>query len=710
MNVLSLFDGMSCCQLALKKLGVKVDKYYASEIDPYAIKVTMANFPDTIHLGDVTRVSGKDLPEITLLAGGSPCQGFSFAGKGLNFDDPRSKLFFEFVRLKNELKPKYFLLENVRMKKEHEVVISKYLGVEPIVINSALVSAQNRVRLYWCNINAKEYNLFGDIMPDIPQPADKGILLRDILQKPEEVGEKYYISETALKRILRKEYSDPKVDPEKSGTINTKNNSGQLSVDSGTTLITDNAIGRGVEIKSADKAPPLRSHDGCAHDNKVVVIDVEGKEKPNQDKAGCLTGGGHSGGNHSDMDLIIQRERGNNKGGEHTDKSPTLTSNSWQHNHHVKSVRQVGCNPDNPKSRVAGLPTEQMFEEREDDKSGTITTVQKDNLVREKQGYIQWGDEKNDSQAHRAYLEDGKCATLRTGNAMSHPKVIIQLNESKESGGVQPYQQNRIYDDSGITPSLLAEMSSGTHAILQKNDFNPLLLRFIRHIFAEIFNYEKSAFNKRDTIKVLFLLWKDIRAKTNEEWQTRVNFTFQQKKILRQKLYEDWVFWSDKKRAGELEFNAQESENDAGKKGVCELWVKTEFGYSSQGRELEEQWHRKFTGLVSKLSQKNTSSSQKMSGVRESSEFSWLLRETLPAIQKIWNPIWLQGKPIFGNGSIDRIRRLTEIECARLQNVPDEYFYQEGKLIVSSTQVYKMLGNGWNIDTIVHILSFMSPC
>ena len=170
MNVLSLFDGMSCGQIALKELNIKVDKYYASEIDKYAIQVTQHNFPNTIQLGDVTKVFAKDLPKIDLLIGGSPCQGFSFAGAGLNFEDERSKLFFEFVRLKNELKPKYFLLENVKMKKEFQDIISEQLGVKPIMINSSLVSAQNRERLYWTNI------------PMIGQPDDKGIILKDIIE------------------------------------------------------------------------------------------------------------------------------------------------------------------------------------------------------------------------------------------------------------------------------------------------------------------------------------------------------------------------------------------------------------------------------------------------------------------------------------------------------------------------------------------------
>lgn len=201
MNVLSLFDGMSCGQIALKNLGVKVDNYFASEIDKHAIRVTQHNFPNTIQLGDVTKVFAKDLPKIDLLIGGSPCQGFSFAGKQLAFDDPQSKLFFEFVRLKNECNPTYFMLENVKMKKEFELVISQYLGVAPIEINSSLVSAQNRVRLYWTNIANEPYGLFGDVKCVIPQPKDKGILLRDILEN--DVMDKYYLSEKMLQGFFK---------------------------------------------------------------------------------------------------------------------------------------------------------------------------------------------------------------------------------------------------------------------------------------------------------------------------------------------------------------------------------------------------------------------------------------------------------------------------------------------------------------------------
>jgi DNA-cytosine methyltransferase len=169
MNVLSLFDGMSCGMLALKRANIPVDNYFASEIDKYGIKVSQSNFPEITHLGDVTKINSSSLPKIDLLIGGSPCQSFSLAGKQLNFEDRRGQLFLEYTRILRDLKPKFFLLENVMMKIEYQKIISEYLGVEPIKINSSLVSAQNRKRLYWTNI------------PNVTQPENKGVVIKDIL-------------------------------------------------------------------------------------------------------------------------------------------------------------------------------------------------------------------------------------------------------------------------------------------------------------------------------------------------------------------------------------------------------------------------------------------------------------------------------------------------------------------------------------------------
>lgn len=180
LNVLSLFDGISCGRIALERAGVEYNMYISSEIDKQAILVSQENYPDTIQVGDVKKLKGDDLPNIDLLIGGSPCQGFSFSGKQLNFDDPRSKLFFEFVRILEETKPKYFLLENVKMKKSNRDIISDYLGVEPILINSSLVSAQNRPRYYWTNI------------PKVNQPEDRGIFLKDIIEKDISLNDKSF--------------------------------------------------------------------------------------------------------------------------------------------------------------------------------------------------------------------------------------------------------------------------------------------------------------------------------------------------------------------------------------------------------------------------------------------------------------------------------------------------------------------------------------
>ena len=180
-NVLSLFDGISCGHIALDKAGIPINKYYASEIDKYAIKVTNKNYPETINLGDVTTVSGELFTEkIDLLIGGSPCQGFSQAGKMKNFDDPRSKLFWEYVRILQEVKPKYFLLENVVMKQEWQDIISEALGVKPIMIDSSLTSAATRKRLYWTNI------------PGVGQPEDLGITFGDIRERDVQDGSIYY--------------------------------------------------------------------------------------------------------------------------------------------------------------------------------------------------------------------------------------------------------------------------------------------------------------------------------------------------------------------------------------------------------------------------------------------------------------------------------------------------------------------------------------
>lgn len=226
-TVLSLFDGMSCGQIALKELGIKVSKYYASEIDKYAIKQTMLNFPNTIQLGSVTEVDAKKLGHIDLLIGGSPCTNFSFAGRrngmntttneeiytlkryielknaGFEFDG-ESFLFWEYMRILNEIRETnpdvLFFLENVEMGEKWESVLSRAVGIKGIHINSSLVSAQNRKRIYWTNIKTKTEGIFNWVVPDIPQPKDRGIMLSDILD--DEIEKKYYLKNEIVDKLL----------------------------------------------------------------------------------------------------------------------------------------------------------------------------------------------------------------------------------------------------------------------------------------------------------------------------------------------------------------------------------------------------------------------------------------------------------------------------------------------------------------------------
>lgn len=303
-NVLALCDGMSGGQIALTELCVPINQYYASEIDKFAIQQTQHNFPKTIQLGDIEnwRTWDIDFKSIDLILAGTPCQGFSFAGKQLAFDDPRSRLFFVFVDILNhirKLNPDVkFLLENVNMKKSHLEVISRYTGVFPVRINSNLVSAQNRDRWYWTNVKTKEVGLFGEVYSDIPQPKDRGILLRDILEK--DVAEKYYLSDKAL-----------------SGMIHHKEN--------------NQSKGNGFGASYSD---------GNSKSNTLLSrYYKDGKEQ-----------------------LIIQLGRGFNKGGLHQDKTPTLTKNSWEQNNLLvteashkgySEIRPSECfDAENPKSKT----------------------------------------------------------------------------------------------------------------------------------------------------------------------------------------------------------------------------------------------------------------------------------------------------------------------------------------------------------------------
>ena len=409
MNILSLFDGMSCGQIALGRAGIKVSKYYASEIDKYAIAVTQANYPDTIQLGSVVDVDCSKLDRIDMLIGGSPCQSFSFAGKrkgmstkceteiltlehylelkadGYEFEG-QSYLFWEYMRVLKEVKPKYFLLENVMMGEKWERVLSKAIGVNPIEINSALVSAQSRKRLYWTNIGMEPRGLFGDLESIIKQPKDKGILLRDVLES--EVEEKYYLSTKMLK------YFDSIASNFNNGKVNIREEEGKA-----TTLTASMA--------------------SCDISDNYIKVEKKGTVKNNQDKASTFTAGGHSGGNHSDMDLIIVASR--------------------------------GLNPENPSDRTTGASLEQRLEPRTDGKTNTLTSVQKDNMVMQ----LNPSKESNGQQPYqqnRVYSPDGISPALSA--QLSSGSHLIQV------GNIYDNEHNsvagRVYTDEGKSVTLSA--------------------------------------------------------------------------------------------------------------------------------------------------------------------------------------------------------------------------------------------------------------
>jgi DNA-cytosine methyltransferase len=363
MNVLSLFDGMSCAQIALIEQGIKIDTYYASEIDKHAIGQTQFNFPNTIQLGSVVDVDVSKLKPIDILFGGSPCQSFSFAGKrkgmatkcdieiltlehylelklsGFQFEG-QSYLFWEYMRVLTDIR-KYnpnvlFLLENVEMGEKWEKVLTQAIGIEGLHINSALVSAQNRKRIYWTNIGIEKRGLFDEYYPGIPQPKDRGILLRDILES--EVPDKYYLSEKMIS------YFNNRAANFNQGKVNIRD--------------------------KEDKASCLTSSmASCDISDNFICIDTNGRKST--DKTGCLTAHYASGVDNYSSRPFIQETLRTGGGQSQDDK----------HNWDLICVASRGRNPENPKSRKSGLETEQQLEARKDGKTNCLTSVQKDNLL-----------------------------------------------------------------------------------------------------------------------------------------------------------------------------------------------------------------------------------------------------------------------------------------------------------------------------------------
>tara|TARA_A200000159_G_C7316215_1_gene336816 strand:+ start:305 stop:1621 length:1317 start_codon:yes stop_codon:yes gene_type:complete len=398
MKVLSMFDGMSCGQMALDRLGIPVETYYACEIDKYAIEVCKKNYPNTIHVGDISALDPNDFKDVDLMLAGSPCQGFSFAGKQLAFDDPRSALFFEFIRLLKAIKPKYFLLENVMMQREFLDVITQQVSaiypehqepgelfggvVKPILLNSSLVSAQSRQRYYWTNIKG------------IREPEDRGIVLKDILEDNKEFGEApNYLNGMFGDQRRGDMVSD---ENEKANCLTASMYKGQIST----------------FVKRSTKPQQVG-----------IAVDING---------------------HDQIKRVYSPEG----------KSPTLTTMTGGHRQ-PKIIKGAAI-----RGRYTEDGIQQMLELRSDEKANSITTVPTDSIVSEKlhgamdthtesglkilegleEGEIAATHLTNSATFGNSVSDSGKAFTLRASN----PNGIVQRDENLQYRKLTPLECERL--------------------------------------------------------------------------------------------------------------------------------------------------------------------------------------------------------------------------------------------------------------------------
>jgi len=645
MKVLSLFDGMSCGQIALSKLGVKVDKYYASEIDKYAIEITQNNFPDTVQLGDICEIDAKDFMDVDLILAGSPCQGFSFAGKQLAFDDPRSALFFEFIRLLKEIRPKYFLLENVRMKKEFLEVITEQVSscytaddvapeykdifgsvkIEPHFINSSLLSAQSRQRYYWTNI------------PNIQQPEDKGIVLRDVLEY--EPQDPTLMSDNFVARQIKNE---------KDGCLITegKEKASNLSAEE--------------YVKNGRQGDYL----ACDDDGKPIadMVGKNGKKliKENLDKAMTITardykgfsGRGSTGvrvDSPKQVGLLVEKVRVRKhevdveslqnclldalkKSGKSKKQVAEDLNDKFSTVEHY--FRKVG-------SEFFSIPSEEHWPQLKDILD--ITTDDFDKSIMEfevKDGVYE--------SSQRVYSEDGKSPTITSVGA----DKIIETKPKQVGVAVDIKGHDilkRVYSPEGKSPTINAHSGGNTEPKVvtggamrarskNKDGKHVEWKETTPQQMLELRKDEKS--NSISTVSKDSLVVQSYReVRTDEAKKAR--------KEARQKTGKDHTPF----RAKKLE------PRDDGKVGTVT---------PSLNKDHE----------ISMIREKSKT-------VRSGGRGSYDRHE--------WD-------------SVDEMhwRKLTPLECERLQTVPDGY--TEG---VSNTQRYRMLGNGWTVDVIAHILTNM---
>ena len=594
MKVLSLFDGMSCGRIALDQLGIPVEKYYASEIDKYAIQVSQANYPEIEQVGDICNLDPKDYQDVDLILAGSPCQGFSFAGKQLAFDDPRSALFFEFIRLLKAIKPKYFLLENVRMKKEFLDVITQQVSecykaddvapefkdilgnvtIKPHFINSSLVSAQSRQRYYWTNI------------PGIKQPEDRGIVLRDILETETD--------ERPVKDTKRNQ-RHYKNEDEKSLCMTATMYKG--AGNNGMTLVPQKPIKVGMNVEEVK----VRKHEVDIPGLQTCILDHYAKCGKNKKE--------------------IAKEL--------NDKYSTVE-------HYF---RKLG-------SDFFSIPSEEHWPQLKEILG--ITTDKFDKQIME----FEYRDGVFES-TQRVYSDQGKSPTLTASNkeqmietkpkkAYDIPREILKDNE----------RQRRVYDPSGKSPTILGRSDSPKIT-------TPKQVGIATDINGhDILKRVYSPNGKSPTVNTCQGGNREPKVAVQSYREVRTDEAKEMRKMVRQQTGKDHTPFRAKKL---------EPRKD-GKVGTVTPSLNKDHEISIENLPNKSQ----------------TIKSQYYKSSRANFERQGTFHAT--GVQQE-NLTW---------------RKLTPLECERLQTVPDNYTDH-----VSNTQRYKMLGNGWTVEVIKHIFQNM---
>jgi DNA-cytosine methyltransferase len=618
MKVLSLFDGMSCGRIALDQLGIPVETYYASEIDKYAIQVSQANYPDTIQVGDICDLDPKDYMDVDLMLAGSPCQGFSFAGKQLAFDDPRSALFFEFIRLLKAIKPKYFLLENVRMKKEFLQVISQQVsecypeipfGIEPIFINSSLVSAQSRQRYYWTNI------------PRIKQPEERGIVLRDILEdnydsereKAHCIDANYYkganVEQYKTKHRRQLVHKPMQVNPSKKASGKQPYIQDRVFHEDGkshslTASFADrtNVATRPIKVGMNVEQVKIRKHE----------VDIVGLQQ-------CIL-------SHYAKCGMSKKEIAK----ELNDKYSTVE-------HYFRNLG----------SEYFAIPSDEHWPQLKEILN--IKTDKYDKSIME----FEYRDGVFES-TQRVYSEEGKSPTLTASNTEqmieTKPKMVGRDNTLGHD------ILKRVYSEDGKSPTITAHAGKGT---VPKVETKPKQVGTAVDVNGhDVLKRVYSPDGKSPTVNTCQGGNREPKVAVQSYREVRTDEAKEMRKMVRQQTGKDHTPFRAKKL---------EPRKD-GKVGTVTPSLNKDHEISiEKSHPLKANYYKSSRANF----ENDTSKGGKFSatGVQQE-DLTW--------------------------------RKLTPLECERLQTVPDNYTNH-----VSNTQRYKMLGNGWTVEVIKHIFNNM---